>query len=198
MKRLFEKIHKLTIAALMTIVAMVSCTPEQTPEQTKYVIIPDEMEVYLESVATSEPVVVAVFATDNEWQLQQDDWSMEWCTVATTFDAEGAKAIAISATENTSEESREAYLTLYHENSSTTMTVVQIGSEDEEATRIECDSVICVGKGMGEMEPVIEANGDFEVVIPSEADWLSWENGVFIYSQSYEKMPRTAEIFFSA
>ncbi|MBE6209618.1 MAG: hypothetical protein E7128_05235 [Rikenellaceae bacterium] len=194
MKRLFEKIQKLTIAALMTIVAMVSCTPEQTPEQTKYVIIPDEMEVYLESVATSEPVVVAVFATDNEWQLQQDDWSMEWCTVATTFDAEGAKAIAISATENTSEESREAYLTLYHENSSTTMTVVQIGSEDEEATRIECDSVVCVGKGMGEMEPVIEANGDFEVVIPSEADWLSWENGVFIYSQSYEKMPRTAEV----
>ncbi|MBE6209616.1 MAG: hypothetical protein E7128_05225 [Rikenellaceae bacterium] len=194
MNKIYKGLKLLLMAVASVMVVACNNEPQEQGGDEKKFIVPDELEVYLDSEATTEAYVVPVLATDNEWQMTQDDISTEWCTVATELDEAGAKALYITATENTSEESREAYITLFYDMTSVEVMVVQTGAIDEQATEISCDSMVIVSKDMGEVEFAVEANGAFEVVIPEEASWLLWEDGKFFYSASYNEEPRQTEV----
>ena len=115
MKKMLQSLRfvAVTLGALLA----VSCANEPEENVTKKFILPDVAEQYLpaEGVAEADAIVIPVFATDNEWMILQEDESMEWLHVTTVMDAEGSKALSVTAEANEALESRETYLTIYYD-----------------------------------------------------------------------------------
>ena len=194
MKKMLQNLRFVTVA--LGALLAVSCTNEPTENVTKKFILPDVAEQYLpaEGVADTEAVVIPVFATDNDWMILQEDESMEWLHVATVMDAEGCKALSVTTEANEALESRETYLTIYYDTYSTSILFVQVAADEQDATRIECDSMVVVTKNFGDVDFDVDANGAYEVVIPADANWLSWEDGKFYYGNHFGEQPRIVEV----
>lgn len=189
-------LHNLKHAALMAfaVLVAVSCTkPGPEPDDDSKLLMLDQTEIYIPGEGLAEAQVITVLATDNEWQFQTDE-SATWLTVSAVTDAEGAKALAITAEANPSEEERQTEISLYYESVSISLTIIQVGKGETAATTITCEERIVVTKSFGEYTPEINADGAFEVVIPKEVSWLSWENGKFFYDAHYDEQPRIVEV----
>ncbi|MBP3425447.1 MAG: M60 family metallopeptidase [Rikenellaceae bacterium] len=195
MKIILKSAWSVAFVLLTMTVALWSCEngpDEQGSDKSKYIQI-DRDTLYFKSAASVEPEMVGVFATDNEWKLLQDDESKPWCEVATGVDEYNRKSLLVGVTANSGEE-RVSILTLYYDTYQADLVVVQLAAEAEAATSIECDSLVSVPRTMGEFTPAIKANGSYEIVVPEECNWLSYEEGMLYYSTYYEDKPRTVTV----
>ena len=194
MKKMLQNLRFVAVA--LGALLAVSCANEPEENVTKKFILPDVAEQYLpaEGVAEADAIVIPVFATDNDWMILQEEESMEWLHVTTVMDAEGSKALSVTAEANEALESRETYLNIYYDTYSTSILFVQVAADEQDATSIECDSMVVVTNGFGDVEFDVTANGAYEVVIPSDVDWLSWDNGKFFFGNYFGEQPRVAEV----
>ena len=186
------------VAVVMLSVLAVSCNNDPVEQDSKKFILPDVTELYIpaEGISAEEAEIIPVFATDNEWQIQQEEESLEWLHVATTIDENAKKALSITAEANTATEGRETYLTIYYDTYSVGIQIAQVAADEEDATSIECDSMKIVSKEFGESAFEVIANGVYEVEIPEDASWLNWEDGKFLYDQYFGEQPRSTEVVF--
>ncbi len=185
-----SKMFFTTLLSLMTILWSCEKTPVEG-DDSKYIQIDDDV-LYFDAEAMSEPVMVSVFATDNEWKILQDDESKSWCEITTGVDEYQGKSLLVKLSANDTDDQRTASLSLYYETYTQGLTIIQLAAEDAAATTITCDSLVVVSRNLGEFTPKVEANGIYEVT--TDATWLTYDNGVFYYDAYYGVEPRTAEV----
>ena len=114
---------------------------------------------------------VMVDSHDTFWEYSYDE-SIEWGFVG-DITLDGGRVLVITLEENTSGEDREFVVTLTNGDKACQFTVNQSASDNTPATTITPEQTLYVlGKEMSALEVMVIADGDYEVVIPEDIDWI--------------------------
>ncbi|MBR2333207.1 MAG: M60 family metallopeptidase [Rikenellaceae bacterium] len=197
-----KKIYRLML--MMVVVAMAACTPADPQGGDK----PQEDFVTLDPTETlylgfeAEEATVYVESHDSFWDYTYDE-NQEWCFVRDVTE-DDLRVMVVSVTENETGEDREITITVTNGDAAAQLVVSQSASESTPATEISVEkSRYTVAKEVSTLEIPVTANGDYEVVIPEDCDWVSYdgkgENGEnFFVSGNFAEAAREVVVTFQS
>ena len=167
---------KKSILFLFAVVAaLAGCQPnppEVIPGVTPYVQI-ERDTLYLGCEGGVESLFVESHSLS--WDFTYDD-TQEWCFVYDNMDDFGNRVLVVEAEENTSDANRELGVVVTNGEAADELVVVQLANDSKPATTINVSqSVYSFAKESTTINIEVEADGEYEVVVPEECSWLMHE-----------------------
>ncbi len=199
MRRLFRIMLMLVAVATLSIACTPSDPNDGKQDVQEYLSI-DPETLYFgfeEGQAT-----VYVESHDAFWVYNYDD-TQDWCFVSDVTE-DGLRAIVVSVAENTSGEDREVTVTITNGDKATQLVVSQSANESAPATEISVEQEsYLVAKEMAALNIAVEANGAYEVVVPEDCDWLSYdgkgdEGEMFFVNGNFGEASRQVVVTFQS
>lgn len=191
---------------LAMLAVMIGCqpnTPEIDGDDTTVEFIKPDIEgdvLYLGNEGGETTIFVE---SHNQFWTYTYDEGQEWCFVSdVTID--GVRALIIEVEENTTGSSREVVLTLSNGEKATQFTISQSSDESTPAVTITpAQEQYVLGKEMAELTVEVTADGDYEVIIPEECDWIEYDGQseageVFFVNGNFGDAAREAVITFQS
>ncbi|MBO5759087.1 MAG: M60 family metallopeptidase [Rikenellaceae bacterium] len=154
------------------VAALVGCQnnpPEVIPGTTPFVQI-ERDTLYLGCEGGVENLFVE--SHNLSWNYTYDD-SQEWCFVFDNMDDFGNRVLVVEAEENATDTNRELGVIVTNGEAADELIVVQLANDSKPATTINVSQpVYSFTKEAATITIEVEADGDYEVVIPEECSWL--------------------------
>ncbi len=108
---------------------------------------------------------------DAFWQYHYDE-SQEWCFISDLTD-DGIRHLVIEVEDNNTDAERELTVTVTNGDAAQEFVIKQLANQQKPATSIEVSqSAFSLSKEMATIEIEVVADGDYEVVIPEDVDWV--------------------------
>lgn len=167
---------KKSILFLFAVVAaLAGCQPnppEVVPGVTPYVQI-ERDTLYLGCEGGVESLFVESHSLS--WDFTYDD-TQEWCFVYDNMDDFGNRVLVVEAEENTSDANRELGVVVTNGEAADELVVVQLANDSKPATTINVSqTVYSFAKESTTINIEVEADGEYEVIVPEECSWLMHE-----------------------
>ena len=199
---------KKSILLLFAVVAaLVGCKnnpPEVMPGDTPYVQI-ERDTLYLGCEGGMETLFVE--SHNKMWDYTYDD-TQEWCLVYDNIDDFSNRVLIVEAAENNTADNRELGVVVTNGDAADELVIVQLADDSKPATSIVVDSPVCtLTKESATFTIAVEADGEYEVVIPEECFWLQHDGTTeaegkriesFYVPANYNDNVRTVEISFKS
>jgi len=161
------------LLAILTF-AFVGCqpnTPEGDKGETEQFITTDIEGDVLYLGYESGETTIYVDSHDQFWEYSYDE-EQEWAYIS-DISMDGVRALVVTVEENTTGADREMVLTLTNGEKASQLTIKQSASESTPATAITpAKELYVISKDMATIDVEVAADGDYEVVIPEEVDWI--------------------------
>ena len=154
----------------------VSCQEPEPPQGggdvEEYLTLDPEETLYFGYEASEATVYVD--SHDAFWDYTYDE-SQEWCVVS-DLSEDGIRVLTVAVEENESGEDRELVVTVTNGEQAAQLKVVQSASDTTPATKIEvAEENYMLAKTMQTLAVNVTADGDYNVVIPEESEWISYD-----------------------
>ncbi len=154
----------------------VSCQEPEPPQGggdvEEYLTLDPEEALYFGYEASEATVYVD--SHDAFWDYTYDE-SQEWCVVS-DLSEDGIRVLTVAVEENESGEDRELVITVTNGEQAAQLKVVQSASDTTPATKIEvAEENYMLAKTMQTLAVNVTADGDYNVVIPEESEWISYD-----------------------
>ena len=168
---------KKSILFLFAVVAaLAGCQPnppEVIPGETPFVQI-ERDTLYLGCEGGTESLFVE--SHDLSWDFTYDD-TQEWCFVYDNMDDFGNRVLVVEAAENTSDANRELGVVVTNDDAADELVIVQLADDSKPATTIKvAQPAYSLTKESATVAIEVEADGEYEVVVPEECSWLMHES----------------------
>jgi len=182
----------------------VSCQEPEPPQGggdvEEYLTLDPEEALYFGYEASEATVYVD--SHDAFWDYTYDE-SQEWCVVS-DLSEDGIRVLTVAVEENESGEDRELVITVTNGEQAAQLKVVQSASDTTPATKIEvAEESYMLAKTMQTLAVNVTADGDYNVVIPEESEWISYDGQqdgaeMFFVAENFGAEIREAVVTFQS
>ena len=123
--------------------------------------------------------IISVDSHSKFWSYSYDN-SQDWCYVNDHVDENGARYLNINISDNETDSDRELTIVVTNGDAADEVVIKQLVNSEKPAMSITVEqSSYTLTKDMQALTVKIEADGDYDVVIPEEYSWISYEGTTF-------------------
>ncbi len=156
-------------------VAFMSCQPAEPPkgpDDTQHYVQVESDTLYL-GFKDNDESQMYIESHDAFWQYHYDE-SQEWCFITDLTDELGIRHLVIEVEDNDTDADRELTVTITNGEAAGSFVIKQLANSAKPATSIEFNqSKFVLSKDMATIEVEVTADGEYEIVLPENTEWIS-------------------------